>query len=409
MDKIKDLCCTAIGVESVQEFIKKYNEGELCFYTKSVDGIEIPIEFDLNGKIFQTEILNEPVIVENKIFYDSYQIICDENGIDSIVVSPNIKFNIRKRKLEFGIKSGIKLLKKDADFMRVIFKQECEIIFAGCKKCAFKYKLSQEFREQLDLIDLLYTLFNNIGVTLETPYSQFNENDIEQINFLINVYKREKDSLFKDNPPAYKFLIDNHYVVLLILIDNETNEMEFVNLFRENGYIAFHDKEDGTRSRIPIFGFKDFDSEIFSKLYDENYEYIVSEFVRMDFAENDFDSLNSILLRLIDAYDFAEKRKIVIDTAEKIAQIMVEKYPDNDVAAINYLQVKKRLNLLSKEDKTTLSEMKKRIQNPFFLCGINILLENNYEVLENYSQMTEQEREMFKCFPISKLYAEKFE
>jgi len=212
MNKIKDLCCTAIGVESVQEFIKKYNEGDLCFYTKSVDGIEIPIEFDLNGKIFQTEILNEPVIVENKIFYDSYQIICDENGIDSIVVSPNIKFNIRKRKLEFGIKSGIKLLKKDTDFMRVIFKQECEIIFAGCKKCAFKYKLSQEFREQLDLIDLLYMLFNNIGVTLETPYSQFNENDIEQINFLINVYKREKDNLFKDNPPAYKFLIDNRYI-----------------------------------------------------------------------------------------------------------------------------------------------------------------------------------------------------
>jgi len=407
--KSYEINCTAVGVTSMQEMFQKFNAGDLCLYLKEDDGREIPIEWDSTAKMFELGKRALPVVVDGQIYYKEYNVLKNEDDVCYIVLSPNISFDLKTNILHFQINSGLETLKKDALFLRKIFEGNSLIEFTGYKKCKFAYKITRDIREQLDLIDSLYAIFTHVGAELNIPYTKLDREEAKQLDFLLNAYNRRIDKEFLNNTMAYRFFINNTYIILFIVINQETNELEFINAFRKSGYVHYAYSEDGTRYRAPMFVLSDIGSEIYSKLYDYNYEYMVEAISEMEFDEKNFVVVNDVLLRLITAYELSNGRQIILDTAEKIGKIILDKYPDNNVVMVNYLQIIKRKRELTREEKESLEKVKEETEDILLICGINILLENNYDILKGYAKMTEEQKAAFIEYPIAKLYKGKWE
>ncbi len=407
--KSYEINCTAVGVSSTQELFQKFNAGDLCLYLKEDDGREIPIEWDSTAKMFELGKINKPVVVDGQIYYKEYNVLKNEEDVCYIVLSPNISFDLKTNVLHFQINSGLKALKDDALFLRKIYDGNALIEFTGYKKCRFAYKITRDICEQLDLIDSLYAMFNHVGAELNIPYTKLDREEAKQLDFLLNAYNRRIDKEFLNNTMAYRFFINNTYLILFIVINQETNELEFINAFRKSGYVHYVYMDDGTRYRAPMFVLSDIGSEIYSKLYDYNYEYIVEAISEMEFDEKNFVVINDVLLRVINAYELSNGRQIILDTAEKIAKMILEKYPGNNVAMVNYLQIIKRKRNLTRDEKESLEKIKKESEDVLLICGINILLENNYDILKEYTKMTDEQKAAFMGYPIVKLYNGKWE
>lgn len=407
--KSYEINCTAVGVTSTQEMFKRFNAGDLCLYLKEDDGREIPIEWDSTAKMFEIGKIDKPVVVGDQIYYNEFDVLKNEEGVFCIVVSPNISFDLKTNVLHFQINSGLETLKKDELFLRKIFEGDSIVEFTGCKKCWFSHKMTRDIREQLDLIDSLYAMMNHVGAELNTPYTKLDREEAKQLDFLLNAYNRRLDKDFLNNTMAYRFFINNTYIILFIVINQETNELEFINAFRKSGYVHCVYMDDGTRYRAPMFFLSDIDSEIYSKLYDYNYEYMVEAISEMEFDEKNFVVVNDVLLRLINAYELSNGRQIILDTAEKIGKIILDKYPGNNVARVNYLQIIKRRRELTRDEKESLEKIKEESEDILLICGVNILLENNYEILKAYRKMTEEQKTVFSNYPIVKLYNGKWE
>ena len=71
---------------------------------------------------------------------------------------------------------------------------------------------------------------------------------------------------------------------------------------------------------------------------------------------------------------------------------------------INRMQIKKRRGLLNKSDVYTLSKMDSMDKQEE--CGRYILLGNKREAEKLISQMSQEEQDLFKVYPIFKLYTE---
>lgn len=392
--------CTAIGVESHNEFLSKFNCGDLCLYTNSPEGRAIPIEWEEGAVLYETKLMKETVCVDMQPFYDSYLLNCDQDGVVSITVSPNISFNIRKKNLVFHVNSDLYQLKKDIDFMEKLFEKECKIIFSGYFVFGFKYELEDDFKQDFLLIKMLYEMFSSIDINIKTPYSKLSPEDWKQVQFLLRIYNNQQDDAINDGT-YYRLNIDNQCMVIFPIKDAETGKVRLLNIFRKNGYKTYVETTEHNKIEAPMFSMDDIDSDIFSKLSENDYRYIVEIMSEIERNEQSFNVMNGILLRIIGAYDISNKQYI-IKASEIIAEKLIADYPTEEIIYVNYCQIKKRLGKLTDENRDKLADLRSRCnENIILVCCVNLLLENKYEAEMNYKNMSDEVKGIFDKYPIS--------
>lgn len=115
---------------------------------------------------------------------------------------------------------------------------------------------------------------------------------------------------------------------------------------------------------------------------------------------------NQLALELLKYYDIMpSKDTAILNVVQRIQDYLLENEPDGIVfKQINKLQAIKRRRALSMSENQLLLSMKEEETSPFFLLGINILLESFKEADVLYASMPEAEQKAFDEFPIVHLW-----
>jgi len=112
------------------------------------------------------------------------------------------------------------------------------------------------------------------------------------------------------------------------------------------------------------------------------------------------DLLNLFGLELIKAYDNTGKIKF-IQIAEEIFLLLKRERKKNHINTINELQIHRRLRKLTEKEISQLLEIRENFTgDPYILCGVNILLENKTDAINNFNGMKSDIKKEFIEYPI---------
>lgn len=116
------------------------------------------------------------------------------------------------------------------------------------------------------------------------------------------------------------------------------------------------------------------------------------------------NDVNELILDLLKAYD-EKKESIILETALDIIKWLKEK--DNSIyIVLNYYQTILRKRALSKEEIKNLKSLERKEENIEILLGISIILENKTNIDYYLEELTVEQKEKFKQYPIWNLVKE---
>ena len=126
--------------------------------------------------------------------------------------------------------------------------------------------------------------------------------------------------------------------------------------------------------------------------------------------ENQSDYINAFMLELLKAYDKDNKRKDILDLADKINNLLMQ----NETSITNQLnkfQIIKRKRDFKPDERNVLLDLRNNLEkNACFnnnQCGIAILLENKNDYEFYHNAMDKETQKEFDTYPISNLINKK--
>lgn len=122
-----------------------------------------------------------------------------------------------------------------------------------------------------------------------------------------------------------------------------------------------------------------------------------------------FESANFDLLNLLLAYDKHNDHPIeILNTAKEIAYWLLNESAENlhvEIKILNYLQTLKRERVLTAEENRKLYEIAENENSSLLVkLGANVLLENYIVARIQFEQLSLQDQEIFRSFPIYKFW-----
>ena len=145
--------------------------------------------------------------------------------------------------------------------------------------------------------------------------------------------------------------------------------------------------------------------DCFLEIDNINYEVIKESIMNVKEYSNEYgNDVNELILDLLKAYD-EKKESIILETALDIIKWLKEK--DNSIyIVLNYYQTILRKRALSKEEIKNLKSLERKEENIEILLGISIILENKTNIDYYLEELTVEQKEKFKQYPIWNLVKE---
>ena len=391
-------------VGETNNILKSFNEGETIAYVKS-EGKDQLILSNTNSKLFEEFTLEDEVLLNEKVYYKKYNVIVSDENTIIIELSPNLKikfdktnYNEQNKKVvanyNFSLNSDTKTLENDVNFLSEIVNSNNSIFEFRGNSCY----LNINGKEIIDLLIHMKKIFEVLD-SLEIVLDKYdlNKNDKGKIYFLYESLKGNKSDFYKSGINPYNLRLGNRDYLIFVYKDNN-NKIKIKNMLKNSLLWAYFKGNDEKYYRVPIFS--QMKAQDLKNIDEDAYEYIVNTIIDSDVNNYTFPVLNDILLEIIKMYDNNKNPKC-IEAAEKIAIFLNEKFGD-DITKINYYQIKKRIGLLSDEEKEELFSIDTN-NDTMLKCCIDILLDNKYNAQKNFKLMKDEEKEFFKSYPIYNL------
>lgn len=303
----------------------------------------------------------------------------------------------------------------------------------------FNIKVSGTLKERIKQIKFIEEIYNDKGFYINDYFFPFNIN-FEDIKECI----KHKDDYLK----AEKFLSD-HNIEKDINLDSWKYD-EFVNL------LIFIDGienktpvriKDWDVSRIGSIKIKDLIFSIFAKkqkegnyiLYSlwndkklEKYYFTYNTGIEKIKTQNIYSILNaqaycsddidiSLMKNIMKNYKLEQNEEILINLQAleiikaydinknndllDYALFLLEKIKNyenlKEIVIINKLQISKRKNMLSEEDKALLLKIKDNYEDIFYKISINLLIDNKNEAQELFKKLSIEQQKAYKDYPIA--------
>lgn len=403
MDKVKEISASVVGAANKYEFLKRLGTGDVSFYAK-VEGtpFSIPLEWHEGSVYYMLTQVDEDICIGDKKYYDFYKVSSNSDGEITIILSDNIQIDIGKCKFIFKPKTDIKTLKHDAEFLMSAMKST-EINIGGH---LFPYEdpyMPEELYKNLKFYIDLDKIFTQIGFEYSKPFSEIAESTKKKFVDIISLQAGRKNNLFTEKVHAYNLMVDEKYIPLIVFKNDTGGENEIFNAIYTEKYQMFVADEKENHYRVPMFAH--IEGEIMKQLYKYDVEILERQIADAEINEVTEESMNMSGLNLIHAYDGdIEKNQYLLKIAERLFESLIDKFGKKHIYIINRMQIRKRMGELNKEELDVLSKMK--CVDCQEKCGKYILLGNKSKAKESFEQISKEEQEAFRTYPIYKLYME---
>lgn len=403
MDKVKEITASVVGAANEYDFIKRLGTGDVSFYAK-LDGtpFSIPLEWHEGSVYYMVTRVENEICIGGKRYYDSYKISSNSKGEITLIPSENIQIDMSKSKFTFKPKTDIKTLRHDAEFL--LSAMEYTEITIG--KHTFPYgnpHMPKELRNDLQFFIDLDKLLTQIDFEYLKPFSEITESTMKKFLDILSLRSGRKNDLFTEQAHIYNLIVDNKYVPLIIFKNDKGGKNEIFNAIYTKKYQLFVTDEEEKHYRVPMFAH--IEGNVMKNLYKYDAEIFAKQISDAEINNVTEESMNLSGLNLIHAYDGdEEKNQCLLEIAFNLFEELISLFGEKNIYIINRMQIKKRRGLLNKSDVYTLSKMDSMDKQEE--CGRYILLGNKREAEKLISQMSQEEQDLFKVYPIFKLYTE---
>lgn len=403
MSKVKEVTASVVGAANEYDFLKRLGTGDVSLYAK-LDGIpfSVPLEWHEGSVYYMVRDVKKEVCIAGKKYYDSYKISSNSKGEITINPSDNIEIEMSNNKLTFKPKTDIKTLSHDAEFLICAMKNSKLTI----GDWVFPYgnvNLPNELLTELQFFIDLDKLLTQINFEYSKPFPEIEESIKKKFLDILALQEGSKNHLFTEQSHIYNLIIDDRYVPLLIFRNDSGERNDIFNAIYTERYQLFVTDEKERHYRVPMFAH--IKGKVMKKLYKYDAEIFAKQISNAEFNLVTEESMNMSGLNLIHAYDGdEEKNQCLLEIALDLYNKLISLFGKKNIYIINKMQIKKRQGKLEQSDVYTLSKMKciDRAEE----CGRYILLENKQEAEKYFSQMLKEEQDLFKMYPIFKLYTE---
>lgn len=400
IENVTEITATAIGVKSESEFIEKIMNGDVTLYGKR-QGTDILYPFDSNQKMYFVigKTIHQDVKIGEELFYSKYEIKESSDAKYSIKLSENLHVDLKQRIFHFDVKTTIDELYRDAKFLMSLFDNNS--ISIGDQVIEYSNpKIDDNLKETLKLVFDVKRIFDMLEYKYFARFDEQTADDKKTIMQLVEFIRGEKNSLLTEESHTYSPKLNGKYYPLVIRKE-AGKDVELLNRVYSKKHQTFvPDDEDKEYYKVPLFSC--IDQDIFSNIYTFDFEELYRQIDYSDYNEYTAGTMNNAALQLIGTYDINGEDEL-LSMAMQILERLLEVYPEDDIYIINVMQIKKRRDLLDKDDEDILFAMNERTDNQQIHSCINILIGNYYDAKRNLEKMDEEERDNFMKFPIMNL------
>lgn len=401
MDKVKSISATAVGIDDEIGLLKRFAAGDICFYGKTEGNpYERPIEWAKDAKFIMRKDVAQSISIEDTMYYEKYEVEGTSDGELALLPSPNLRIDLSNGKFNFKCKTGIKELKRDAEFLLGAMNAAAFKI----NNTNFPYanptmpkELENELKFYLDLDEVL----SMIELDFDKPLKDADEKELKQLADLVRMKRGLKNNLLTEKYHTYNWMLGDRYVPVIVIRHDSDEENDLCNAIYTRNIRTATSNGEGKYFKIPLF--EHVDTHVIKNLYRYDYGWLKEQIDGADVNEYTAEYLSQAALKLISIFDENKDGK-----ALELAQYQFDKLEELEKEKphfiINVLQLKKRREGLAEQDIQKLREVAAAsdLQTSF---GANVLLGDINKAKQVFEKIDKETQEFIKEYPIYYLYA----
>lgn len=374
---------TSVANISDTQFLKDISDGNIAvFGTHKTDKISFPIIWDENAIHTLGYTINEPVVINNRIFYEKRDFMISSDGERMVSFGDgSLTYNLNDHKYRLSFEQRISTIANDSAFL-------------------LENKKTFDSKDELRMLSFFIGI-NDILCTLNIEIAEkYSDLSNQEKNQLVNLYKFKTDTSDTELPKVWIWIFRDKYYPLIKI--KELDSIVIKDAIYGN-YQLFTES-DGEYYRLPNIVVCP--SDVLTKLYKLDLGLIGRQIDEADYTVGNASNLNVLVLLLINSYDISDN-PVFLQWAESICYKLVALH-DNDDALIyklNLWQIKIRLNDADEDD---LNEIRLIRSSDVKIMVAKYILLGEYESSVNeFNFMSKQEQDEFKKWPIYRLMVDR--
>ncbi len=328
-----------------------------------------------------------------------------------------IVFNLDSRKINFNFQGTLQDRITDMEFFIDLIKNKTVTINGATLNLpAYKEDINEEnkviedYIKKINDLKVLRDKFLELKIDFKEDIDKL---DKQSRNNLLLFKKIFCDNIVPTNlniqQSGVHFIKIGNCSIAVLAQKNKNEELRIYNYFGElkdiiSIVIVREGENPSAQNRTsPYFVMN---SEDILKYSNFNPEIVFNSLEVIQNFESQSEYINAFMLELLKAYDKDNKRKDILDLAEKINNLLIQ----NEMSITNQLnkfQILKRTRNLNQNEKNTLIDLRNNLEKDDCFnrnqCGIAILLENKNDYEFYYNAMDKKTQKEFDTYPISNL------
>lgn len=398
MEKIDSIRATAFASNGAN-VMREMAKGEACLFGHLKDAdIWVPFDYDTQ---MQMELVvwvkrNEVFKIDDKIYYEEFEIRKNADETCSIRLSENLVINTAERNFNFEAVTELDQVIKDIQFLEALPYGQAFYI-GNHKLCEYRdVCLNDQFQQKLNLFKQIQLAVDKFDIKINKDFKDFTDNDWKAMEELLKIYQGK---IVPKNDNAWHMWWWQGKVMPFFLCIDPDGE-----LCVENGIRFKHIKisvgSEEERYIVPPFIM--YKRDIWEKLYDVGERLLFEELNKGEFNKVTEGEFTQLFIEILSAYDIVQDEKYY-NIAKLISDRLMEIDSDEDYLRINKLQLIKRKRNLTEDEQQELEKIETDTDDMKVICAANILLENRRKAKKKLDEMSDEDKELFMTFPIYNL------
>lgn len=356
-----------------------------------------------------------PVIVNNIKFYDNYAVV-HKDSIADYLFGESIQLSIPEKNGDILPDGSIHITLKSLNSLNKCLEQlnfveallVSKEVICGNRKINFITDTNHhDYKALKEEVLIKKETFNKIKAFANAfDIKDFNINEISDTDYYFMLSCLQNKIEFDGDLPRFARYKLANKIIFLAFEKSEKNQYFISNAFdmlTNNVSVIEKNKKYSAPLLLQI------PEVVYETSKNINFDKISQAIEYISLKTSDEQNLSTIfVLKMINCYDKTKNKQYLNEALQMCEKIKTFNY---NVGLINQIQIKKRLNINIAQDLDSLAEcLDKCTSNKeidkLFRCCAHILLENKYEAQRAIKKLTPKQLDMFKSWPIYKLYTD---
>ncbi len=395
--------------------LKAFVENEVCFYAQ-FKGSPAPVPVkESGGKMIFSGLINNPVKIDDKVFFDKYRISYSAKGL-AIAFAYGVKLSwtndTQQGKFNYTAPNSLRQRIVSLDFMAALGKSKHfdlgDTHYTMDDPDFDAAKIEQEYKMCQRTARLLETLH----VKDDLDISGLKKSDSFVLSCLETAFLDNKPVSGINHTiegPAYKDLTISNLNIRVIVVPNEKDSKltDIEDFFNPKRHVITYQKVDDEKYYV-IPGMSLLDVDAFCSLSNIDFSKTIADYKELSKANPHMLLIaNETLNKMILSYDKRANERVFSAALELATWLSTQSIPYLTVngCKLDVLQLAKRKRRLNKEELATLNEIvSQKDLDPFDRIGSLLLLGKKKEARAYYKTMNIDLQTGFNMSPMHKFW-----